>query len=97
MNKKEFTQLFAKTKMILDLLEELERLANEILQEPLTTKNQMTMQGIFVEVNKTLSNCLKSGKVIDAWEEKFQLIVDQWYKKNQDFAEEELEEKQITN
>ena len=48
------------------------------------------MQGILVEVNKTLNEHIYVEKTDIKWEEKFQTILDEWYEKNQNFTKEEF-------
>ena len=82
--------LFNNTELSTGLLEVLEKLALSILKEPVDIKNQMTMQGILVEVNKTLNEHIYVEKIAIEWEDKFQTILDKWYEKNQNFAKEEI-------
>ena len=82
--------LFNYTEIAIGLLEALEKMALDILEEPLTLKNQMTMNGILAEVNKTLNEHIYVEKTAIKWEEKFQTILDEWYEKNQNFTKEEF-------
>lgn len=88
MTNKDVMDLFNNTELTIGLLVELEKIALDLLNEPLSTKNQMTMQGILVEVNKTLNKRIYVEKTTIEWEEKFQSILDKWYVKNQTFATE---------
>ena len=81
---------FNYTEIAIGLLEELEKMALNILEEPLTLKNQMTMNGILTEVNKTLNEHIYVEKTTIEWEDKFQAILDKWYEKNQNFTKEEF-------
>lgn len=87
---KDVMELFNNTELSTGLLEVLENLALSILEEPLNIKNQMAMQGILVEVNKTINEHIYVEKTAVEWEEKFQLILDKWYEKNQNFTKEEV-------
>ena len=89
MTNKDVMDLFNNTELLTGLLEVLENLALSILEEPLDIKNQMAMQGILVEVNKTINEHIYVEKTAVEWEEKFQLILDKWYEKNQNFTKEE--------
>ncbi len=82
--------LFNNSELSTGLLETLEKLALSILEESINIKNQMAMQGILVEVNKTLNEHIYVEKTAIKWEEKFQTILDEWYEKNQNFTKEEF-------
>ena len=82
--------LFNYTEIAIGLLEELEKMALIILEEPIILKNQMTMQGILVEVNKILDEHIYVEKTAVEWEDKFQSILDKWNEKNQNFTKEEF-------
>ena len=75
MTNKDVMDLFNNTELSTGLLEVLENLALSILEEPLDIKNQMAMQGILVEVNKTINEHIYVEKTAVEWEEKFQLIL----------------------
>ena len=83
MTNKDVMDLFNNTELSTGLLEVLENLALSILEEPLDIKNQMAMQGIFVEVNKTINEHIYVEKTAVEWEDKFQSILDKWHEKNQ--------------
>ena len=89
---KDIMNLFNNTELSIGLLGLLEKLALSILEEPIDIKNQMAMQGIFVEVNKTLNEQIYVEKTAIKWDEKFQAILDKWVKKNNNFASEEFRE-----
>ena len=86
---KDVMELFNNTELSTGLLQVLENLALSILEEPLDIKNQMAMQGIFVEVNKTINEHIYVEKTAVEWEDKFQSILDKWHEKNQNFTKEE--------
>ena len=90
MTNKDVMDLFNNTELSTGLLEVLENLALSILEEPLNIKNQMAMQGIFVEVNKTINEHIYVEKTAVEWEDKFQSILDKWHEKNQNFTKEEV-------
>ena len=91
MQNKDLTKLFNETELGLGLLEQLEQIAHELLLEDLSIRNQMTMNGILSEVNKTINSYLYVEKTIIEWEEKFQLILDKWLEKNDNFTLQEFE------
>ena len=88
MANKDVMNLFNNTELAIGVLEETEKLALSILEEPIDLKNQMAMKGILIQVNEILNQHIYTEKTIVEWEDKFQTIVDKWYEKNQTFITE---------
>lgn len=95
MKNRDLLGLFNTTELGLELLERLEQIANELLSEPVSLKNQMTMNGILAEVNLTIKNYLYVQKTIIEWEDKFQAILDKWIDKNHSFTLQKFEPKTL--
>ena len=89
MANKDVMNLFNNTELAIGVLEETEKLALSILEEPIDLKNQMAMKGILIQVNEILNQHIYTEKTSVEWEDKFQLILDKWYEKNQNFTKEE--------
>ena len=88
MTNKEFIQHLDEREIAVFTFEELQKIANEILLQPLNLKNQMTMKGIFFETNEIIDNVFEGSNT--EWENKFQLILDKWIQKNNHFADSEF-------
>lgn len=86
---KDVMNLFNNTELAIGVLEETEKLALSILEEPIDLKNQMAMKGILIQANEILNQHIYTEKTIIEWEDRFQIIVDKWYEKNQAFITEE--------
>ena len=89
MANKDVMNLFNNTELAIGVLEETEKLALSILEEPIDLKNQMAMKGILIQANEILNQHIYTQKTIIEWEDRFQIIVDNWYEKNQAFITEE--------
>jgi hypothetical protein len=88
MTNKEFIQHLDEREIAAFTFEELQKIANEILLEPLNLKNQMTMKGIFYETNEIIGNVFEGSNI--EWENKFQFILDKWIQKNEHFSDSEF-------
>ena len=85
MTNKEFIQRLDEREIAVFTFEELQKIANEILLQPLNLKNQMTMSGIMGKVNEIIDNIFEGSNT--EWENKFQLILDKWIQKNNHFSD----------
>ena len=89
MTNRDVMNLFNNTELAIGVLEDTEKLALSILEEPIDLKNQMAMKGILIQANEILNQHIYTEKTIIEWEDRFQIIVDKWYDKNQAFITEE--------